>query len=420
MPFLGNGLYPMETARVLIVDGLHRSGLAIARALKMAANYSVHVIAPSEGPLDMIRSKLKSKSIDRIDFVESLFSRAAFLDEVVGAIKTHGINVLIPAGQRAALWVSRTKRELSDCCHALVEDYEKIIKFHDKSEAVRLARDLNIPVPLTILLEDVKEIESHKGGLTYPLVIKGRKGTGATGIWYARDVKELMSVLETLSDRTMVGDGFLYDNSNPILQEYIPGEVHDVTAFCVRGKMKAGLTQKRILTRPTRGGPGVVNITTRHEALLDYASRIIDFTKWHGVCQVEFKMDERDGQPKFLEVNPRFWGTTWLTVCAGLNYPHYLVKQALGEASDLPQDYRVDLMGRWLMDELATVFGKPRTSSLMLKRAGAFVSRFRYRDCVYDLSLSDINPCVDQVVKGFYNLYEALRRRHGELRGLQC
>jgi len=32
---------------------------------------------------------------------------------------------------------------------------------------------------------------------------------------------------------------------------------------------------------------------------------------WHGVAMVEFWIDSRDGKPKLMEINPRFWGTDY-------------------------------------------------------------------------------------------------------------
>lgn len=139
----------MASTRVLIVDDLYRPGLAIARALKMGDDYEVHVVAPSQGCVDTIRGKLRSKSVDSMRFVKDLFSDVSFVEELVAAVTKRSIDMMIPAGQRAAMWVSRAKGELSRFCDVLVEDYDKMLKFHDKGQTVLLARGLNIPVPLT-------------------------------------------------------------------------------------------------------------------------------------------------------------------------------------------------------------------------------------------------------------------------------
>ena len=36
---------------------------------------------------------------------------------------------------------------------------------------------------------------------------------------------------------------------------------------------------------------------------------------------VEFKHDERDGVPKLMEINGRFWGSLQLAIDAGVDFP---------------------------------------------------------------------------------------------------
>jgi hypothetical protein len=53
--------------------------------------------------------------------------------------------------------------------------------------------------------------------------------------------------------------------------------------------------------------------------LLEHAERILEALKWHGVAMVEFKRDTRDGVPKLLEINGRFWGSLQLAVDSGVD-----------------------------------------------------------------------------------------------------
>ena len=51
----------------------------------------------------------------------------------------------------------------------------------------------------------------------------------------------------------------------------------------------------------------------------DYAKRIIDYTKYTGIAEIEFMIDECTGKPFFIEMNPRSW--SWIGICkyAGVN-----------------------------------------------------------------------------------------------------
>jgi len=61
--------------------------------------------------------------------------------------------------------------------------------------------------------------------------------------------------------------------------------------------------------------------------------------KWRGVAEAEFKIDARDGVPKLMEVNPRFWAYLRLPVACGVNFPHLMYKLCTGEGFDMVDEY---------------------------------------------------------------------------------
>jgi predicted ATP-grasp superfamily ATP-dependent carboligase len=364
-------------------DGLNRSGLAVAKALKQVDDFKIHFVTKPRNLNQITGSILNSNLIDSVDIIRQNYSDSSFADRLIELVKKRGIDIILPIGS-SITYISKIKHHLERYSKVLVEDYEKLIKFHDKSQTLRMAKELNIPHPLTMLPKSINEIKSMAPNIPYPVVLKARKGTGAAGVWYARSAAELIDLYLKVSCPEKAGDGLVYDSSQPMLQEYIPGELHDVAAFCVDGEMKLGLTQRRLLTKPSSGGAGIFNVTTNNEQLLQYARIIIDKIKWNGVMLIDFKMDSREGRPKLLEINPRFWGTTWLTIQAGFNYPHYLVSHALGRKIILPKEYKVGLYCRWPLMEIKSIFEKPASPISVLKRAQNFFSRFRVKNCVYE------------------------------------
>jgi predicted ATP-grasp superfamily ATP-dependent carboligase len=388
---------------ILIVDGLNRSGLAVARALKMVgACTTIHAAAPSSGFRNAILKRFKSNCIDKIHFVENEFHKPIFIDEINQIIIQNNIDALIPIGQAAAVSISRSKPEIIKPCRVLIEDFKKIILFHDKELTVNLARKLEIPHPFTIIPKNLDELSEYAAKASYPAVIKARKGMGGIGVAYGADRDELLSLYKKYSEQALHEDGFINDSSHPLIQEFIPGELHDALVFCVDGEVKAGLTQKRIVTRPTTGGIGVVNITTDDNRLIEYAKKLTRHTSWNGVLMLDFKIDSRDGLPRLLEVNPRFWGTTWLSICAGLNFPHYLVSAALSKPIDYPEKYKVGLTCRWIMDEFAGIFDSPRNFSAVTGRIKGFISRFSEKNSVFDTIPSDIKPTISEMLNAWF------------------
>ena len=64
---------------------------------------------------------------------------------------------------------------------------------------------------------------------------------------------------------------------------------------------------------------------------------------------VEFKVDPRDGIPKLMEINPRFWGSLSLAVEAGVNFPFLLYRLSCGETFSPVTDYQTGVRCRWLL-----------------------------------------------------------------------
>lgn len=372
----------LNEKNVMLVNGLHRSGLAIARALKDVGNFKIDIVSDRKSFSNTIRRMVDFRFINSVNFTGcNLFDRS-FPDRLFEIANRNRTDIILPIGPSSIL-ISKIKPKLEKLCKVLVEDYEKLLIFHDKSRTLSIAKDLDVPHPETWLPENSGDVEILADEIKYPIVVKARKGTGANGVWYAGNRSELIHLYQKATIRHRTGDGLLRDSSKPMLQEYIPGELHDVAAFCINGEMKLGLTQKRLMTRPVSGGMGIVNVTTEEKQLLQYAERIIDRVKWNGVMLLDFKIDDRDGQPKLLEINPRFWGTTGLTIKAGYNYPYYLLLNAYGLSVDFPVDYKVGLHCRWPVQEISAIFEKPVTMQIALSRLQGFVSRFKLKNCEY-------------------------------------
>jgi predicted ATP-grasp superfamily ATP-dependent carboligase len=99
---------------------------------------------------------------------------------------------------------------------------------------------------------------------------------------------------------------------------------------------------------PKSGGGGVVNVTTERPDLVKLARELLEPMDWHGVAQIEFIDGPETDEPKLIEVNPKVWGTTELSIAAGVDFPRYLCKVALGEeVTGKVSDYNTGLHFIW-------------------------------------------------------------------------
>jgi len=127
----------------------------------------------------------------------------------------------------------------------------------------------------------------------------------------------------------------------------MPGEIHDVCVLCNHGEPRAALTQVRLRTWPAAGGRGVVDRTTDEPELKEMGLRLCREIKYHGPAQVEFKLDRRDGKPKLMEINARFWGATGAAIEAGIDFPYLAAKMAVDGDVEPVFDFKVGATYRW-------------------------------------------------------------------------
>jgi predicted ATP-grasp superfamily ATP-dependent carboligase len=60
-------------------------------------------------------------------------------------------------------------------------------------------------------------------------------------------------------------------------------------------------------------------------------------------------IDPRDGTPKLLEVNPRFWGSVQLAIQSGVDFPYMLYEWSCGRRVQPVHNYQVGQMCRQLL-----------------------------------------------------------------------
>lgn len=62
---------------------------------------------------------------------------------------------------------------------------------------------------------------------------------------------------------------------------------------------------------------------------------------YHGVGNIDVRLDETDGQVKFLELNPRFWGSISSSLFYGVDFIH--LGTFLSQGKDLPQELKKEV-----------------------------------------------------------------------------
>ena len=110
------------------------------------------------------------------------------------------------------------------------------------------------------------------------------------------------------------------------LAENIPGDpthLYTVGAYANRdGRVLRTYTGRKLSQYPyTHGDASIAESLSLPEVVVRQATALLEAARFHGISQVEFKLDDRDGLYKLLEINGRSWSWIKLPAFSGVNLP---------------------------------------------------------------------------------------------------
>lgn len=302
------------------------------------------------------------------------------VERLAEEVRARGIDVVLPADDYAVYALSESGSAKGIV--APVPPVESYLTAQDKLATIALAGKIGVRAPATRCVQNAREALGAFPDGRYPLVLKLSRGNGAVGLRLARDSD---AVEDYFADRPVYSDA-VFDFERILVQEFVPGQTHDLCALFDRGRPVVGLTSRRLVTFPRTGGAGILVETTRNREIMECGFELLRALNWHGPAQVEFKLDPRDGKPTLIEINGRLWGTLALSIAAGVNFPDLACRIALGKPLPPVHEHRAPVAFRWFVPYAARMGfdldGFRSVLSLVRPR----------RNCRSDIDLSDPAP----------------------------
>ena len=355
--------------RVLVLDSGPTSSYHVMRSLALAG-HEVHLA--SGEPTFFFSSKYCERAIES----PAPSDRAAYGQFLVDTVKTGDYGLLYFCGEDEAELVWDLRSELEPYVRCFVPDHKwKHVAFN-KREAYRHVAQLGLRVPTTVQptsLDDVDEVERT---LAYPVVVKGNTGSAGRLVRFALDRQQLLAKLAQVA--ALAPEGGV-----PTVQEYLPGPAYVVHALFNQGEPLALCSHRKDRDLPV--GRGVTSAaTTVHLPALDRAALwILRSLEWHGLAKMDFKLDERDGRFKFIELDPRVSASIDITRAAGADQAVLLCNLASGKPVPRQLEYRADVHYRWLYPrEAVRLLAHPWRLPQLLFDAAT-------KDCHWDLDARD-------------------------------
>ncbi len=381
----------MMRSPVMITDGHWRKSLAAVRAL---GREGVRVVV---GESTRLATACFSRYCCRaLVYPSPLQKPGGFVAHLLDILSRRPFQMLLPMEDETLRLVSEHRDEFSRHTYLSLPPPEKLNIARDKAEVIRLARSLGLPTPKTWLIEGPSQLRILAGRLPYPLVIKPRSASGALGISYVETADDLIEKYLATHKRF----------PRPLVQERIPrGGVGYGASFLMddHQRVKAAFVHKRLREYPVTGGASTLRESVRQDDVRDMAHTLLKALDWVGVAMVEFKFDPRDGLPKLMEINPRFWGSLSLAVASGVNFPHLLYRMSRGEHFRPVENYRTGIRCRWLLPgDILHFFHNPER----MKLKPSFFQLLDHRTSYDILSLDDPLPILGRLLTPLTFLYD--------------
>jgi len=343
--------------RALVTDAEYRMSLAVIRAL---GQKGVKVTALSHAEPQKSLG-FYSRYTQNTQKVSTKAERAqAFTDEIWPFLLEN--DALIPVTLDSVLAASLYREKIGEITGIAVASPQDIAIANDTLSLIEIAKTVDVPVPLTLTLEEGMEVEELAAKMSYPAVIKYRRGeelklTAAKRYAIVKDKEEFIRTYTMMHNI----------QPSPLAQEYISGRGFGTSFVFDKKNQPVALFQHgRIREYPASGGPSCFCESIKEPKMVEYGKRLLKKLNWIGVAMVEFKADDK-GEFRLMEINPRFWGSLPLAIAAGANLPYALFCVAADLAFEPIFDYRAGVKMRYLLQDLmafSAYFKKSRSRLL--------------------------------------------------------
>ncbi len=315
--------------KILITDGEKRIALSLIRSLGKR-NFDITVGSESIFSIGFSSKYCHKKTL----YKDPRTHPEKFLEYLIKMLKTKKFECIFPVREYTTKIVSKNKEMLSEYTNVPVPDYDIFLNAYHKESPLKIAQQQDISCAKTYFDFDINDIKEK---ISYPAVIKSSIKHGV-GIAICNSSDEIEEKYKMMVEK----------HGTCFIQEFIPngGEIGVYTIFNKSSEPVALSVQKRIRTIYPYGGVSILRETIKNDEIVELAFRFLKALKWYGPAMIEFRIDGRTNTPKFMEINPRWWGSIALSIHSGVNFPYILYKTATQDYVEPDLNYKIGVRSR--------------------------------------------------------------------------
>jgi len=338
---------------------------------------------------------LHSKYCKEIFISPHYLEKGKFLEYLVKILNREKFDVLLPYREEIIEVIYEALDDIERNTNVALPPKESFSITIDKEKTYNFCRVEKVYIPRTKIIRGYDDLLSTLSSIDYPCVIKHTKGHYIRGLLYAfcdKNIKKRflkMLAIESYSK-----------NDTFLVQEYIEGEEYSIHAIFNHGSPLVLFTYKKLRMLPIMGGTTAKAQSVLNDELCKISSKLLKKLKWHGVVNIDYKKDKKDGKFKLLDINPRFSDSIEVAVKSGVNLPYLYYLLAQGRKVDCIDTYQVNVIFRWIFIYLATIY---QSNHIYI-----FLKDFFNKDIYSDIYIEDLKPIffqfLDYIWRNIYHL----------------
>jgi D-aspartate ligase len=246
-------------------------------------------------------------------------------------LATEAGSVVLPCSDEGVELVARNRAALTERGLVPIEaDDRKMLDVLDKERTHELAIEADVPVPRTMTVKNWDELTRAAGEIGFPAALKPLQAHKFRRLFTQKGfVAERRSDLEEFFRMSEAA------GVDMLVTEMVPGpdQYHSFYTYLdERGEPLFTFTKRKLRQYPITFGAGVYHVMDWNEEVAELGLRFCQRSGLHGLLNVEFKRDARDGRLRMIECNHRFTASTALHLKAGLDVPLFTYNRLIGVA----------------------------------------------------------------------------------------
>lgn len=275
------------------------------------------------------------------------YTSEKFIDELCEFGKTLDQKMVIFSDDdHAILNIAQNQERLKPFFQFSFPPADTVSKLLDKQLFCDLINKYDLPAPKSVTLSSIDDLsEKPVADLTFPCIIKPAFKQSWWNSDFGKKVGDYQKAIkcETYAELERKYKQIAEINPHVVVQEFIKGkenEIYSVNMYVDdMGELKGYFIAQKLRTYPVKAGEGCYIKTVQDAEMIDKAECIAKKLGLKGLLNIQFKRDERSGEPVLLEIHTRNSVWSYLGTAAGVNLAAMYYRGLNGEKTENIPDY---------------------------------------------------------------------------------